>query len=214
MDRRHFMIKGISCISLGAALVSSVGICSGISKNVRKQSVKGQIPEFNDARSKKVIFVAHCILNQNARINKCAYSPCAIVPVIQELLKRGIGIIQMPCPETQILGLGRGGGRGIYDLLSESDARLQLKEYANQVLSQVEHYKNFNFKVLGVLGIDGSPCCGVDLYYNKGEKKGTGAFMEELKPLMAKCNPPVSVIGIQDAKVNHALNIISDLDKI
>lgn len=119
MNRRRFILKAIPGLSVATTLMSFVGVKYLASdKKIRQQSVV-TIPEFNDARSKKVIFVAHCILNQNARINKCAYSPSVINPVIQELIKRGIGIIQMPCPETQILGLGRGAGREIYDLLSE-----------------------------------------------------------------------------------------------
>ncbi len=34
-----------------------------------ENKTKQKTPQFNDARSKKVMIVAHCILNQNARIS-------------------------------------------------------------------------------------------------------------------------------------------------
>lgn len=41
---------------------------------------------FTDRRSKKVILVAHCIINQNAKINACAYYPGIIREVMEIFL--------------------------------------------------------------------------------------------------------------------------------
>lgn len=97
--------------------------------------------------------------------------------------------------------------------LSEPDARGELKVYANQILELVGQYRKWNFNILGVIGIDGSPCCGVDLFHHGREKLGTGAFIEELNPLMAACHPPVPVKGIQDAKIEEAIKLIEKWDK-
>ncbi|MFC2124539.1 CD3072 family TudS-related putative desulfidase [Bacteroidota bacterium] len=207
MERRHFIKKGIACVSC----VSMAGAVASCNVKTSEKETEEFIPEFEDARSKKVMIVAHCILNQNARINTCAYTPSAIEPVVLELLKRKIGIIQMPCPETQILGLARRGN--IYEQLSKPGARKELREYSDQIIEIIQQNRKWNFKVCGVLGIDGSPCCGVDLYYNEGEKPGTGAFMEELKPLLAKCNPAVKIRGIQDAKVEEAVELVKNWDE-
>ena len=41
--------------------------------------------------------VAHCLLNQNARIDRCAYFPGAMGEAAQALLDSGVGVLQMPC---------------------------------------------------------------------------------------------------------------------
>jgi len=210
MDRKKF-IKGLSCLPVAATLLSFTSAKPEYSKYKYCQSNQGYIPEFNDARSKKVIFLVHCFLNQSARIDKYASFPAAISPVIQELLKRGIGMVQLPCPETQILGLARDGE--IYDLLSEPDARNELKTYANQVLELVHEYRKWDFKVLGLLGNDGSPCCGVNNHYDKGQQPGSGVFIQELKSVLAECKPAIQMVGITDTTTEEAISIIDEWDK-
>lgn len=213
MNRKKFIIEGISCIPLAAALVSFSRIQPKFLKPKMHQPNPEDIPAFHDARSKKVIFVAHCVLNQNARLDQYATTPSAIGPVVQELLKREIGMIQLPCPETQLLGLGRTSDDNIYQQLSEPGARKALKEYANQVLELVAEYRKWDFKVLGILGNDGSPCCGVNLHYNEGQKPGPGAFFQEIESLLEGCDPPVRIMGIEDVKIEEAMKIIDQWDK-
>lgn len=67
---------------------------------------------FEDGRSKKVIFIAHCILNQNSISDGTAVFPAAFKDVIKILLDADIGIVQMPCPELCCLGLNRGNNDG------------------------------------------------------------------------------------------------------
>ena len=64
---------------------------------------------FTDGRSKKVIFLAHCLLNQNAISDGTAVCPAAFGELIQLLLDREVGVIQMPCPELCCLGLEAAG---------------------------------------------------------------------------------------------------------
>ena len=54
---------------------------------------------FDDKRSKNVVLVAHCVLNQNARIDQCGRFPGAMGEVAQALIESDAGILQMPCPE-------------------------------------------------------------------------------------------------------------------
>ena len=73
---RREMLKRMS---MAAPLVLGAGVGrmgeKGSVKNRHGERMVERYPEFKDARSKKVMFVAHCILNQNARINKCGYTP-------------------------------------------------------------------------------------------------------------------------------------------
>ncbi|MEA1996921.1 MAG: hypothetical protein U9N45_04755 [Gemmatimonadota bacterium] len=204
-------------VTAGLPLVFSSLFCSsssgtGENAGTGEKATKEGYPAFKDARSKKVIFIAHCILNQNARIDHCAYTPSAIPGIAEALLERRIGIVQMPCPELIFLGLGRGAGPEIYDELSVPEVRKKLKELARDILYQIREYRRYGFKVLGVLGIDGSPSCGVDLTYYEGNRPGKGAFMEELTAVLEKEKPTIVVKGIKDGEPEKAVELIRELD--
>lgn len=53
---------------------------------------------FNDARSKSLVFVAHCILNQNAISDGTATSPGHIEEILGLLSASDVGIVRMQCP--------------------------------------------------------------------------------------------------------------------
>ena len=63
---------------------------------------------FEDGRSKKVVFIAHCFLNQNSISDGTAVYPAVFRNVIELFMNADIGIVQMPCPEFCCLGLDRG----------------------------------------------------------------------------------------------------------
>ena len=63
--------------------------------------------DFGDCRSMKVVLVPHCALNQNSRLARCAELPAGVEELVAGLLKRNIGIIQMPCPELMLIALDR-----------------------------------------------------------------------------------------------------------
>ena len=52
----------------------------------------------DDLRSKKVVFVANCLLNANNKVLEVARYAGMFSEVIQILDEFGFGIIQMPCP--------------------------------------------------------------------------------------------------------------------
>ena len=54
-------------------------------------------------RSKRIVFVSHCILNQNTVVEPLARSRGAYGDIVRLLVDKGIGIHQMPCPEFRHL---------------------------------------------------------------------------------------------------------------
>ncbi|MCL4395951.1 MAG: hypothetical protein M1482_14310 [Chloroflexi bacterium] len=127
---------------------------------------------FEDKRSKRVVFVAHCILNQNAKIDRCAHSPGALEPVVDALVVSGAGIVQMPCPELLLLGLDRQVDRASQTTIESEDTRVGrrmlqpagrslCRKLAQDLVYQIEEYRKNGFRVEGAIGIDGSPTCGV-----------------------------------------------------
>lgn len=159
---------------------------------------------FGDMRSKKVILVAHCLLNQNARIDKCAYFPGAMGEAAQVLLDSGVGILQMPCPELLHLGLDRerhgGMEKGIRETLAEEEGRDACREMARNLVYQIEEYRRHGFEIVGAVGNDGSPACGVDLtyYWGKGNGEGTGSFIQAVREEFEKNDIALEFIAVQD----------------
>ena len=112
-----------------------------------------------DKRSKKVAVIAHCLLNQNAKVNGFAFFPSMIKPLIDILHKNDFGIIQLPCPETTLLGTRRWWSvREQYDT---PGYRMHCARILEPILPQITEYQKEGYKVV-IIGLDGSPSCGVD----------------------------------------------------
>lgn len=165
--------------------------------------------DFSDQRSKKVVFVAHCVLNQNARMKTQAYWRTGMKPVIRFFEEQNIGIVQMPCPELTFLGLGRDGQ--IYKQLSDPQIRKGLKDMAKNVCYQIVQYQKHGFKVLAIFGIDGSPCCGVSKTWDGHKRSGPGRFMIELKDELERQKIGVTLKGFEDQKMSEALEFLTAL---
>ncbi len=129
-----------------------------------------------DSRSKKVMFVSHCVLNENTRYLGGAFSPAVVPHLLEEIVAAGCGIVQLPCPEQRAWGgilkplLWQGvgiQGRFFYSLRNVLfrifiwHSRRVLRKMAREVVRQVKDYARAGYEVLGLLGIGGSPTCGV-----------------------------------------------------
>jgi predicted secreted protein len=182
-------------------------------------------PAFTDARSKKVVIVAHCVLNQNARIDTCATTPAVFPKILEALVERQIGILQYPCPELGFLGMGRQGqdcaswdgsyhheSGEVYDQMTVPEGREYLRGLAENLVYQIKEYKKYGFKVLGVLGILASPTCGVGLKYYKGLDEADGAFIEELKKAFDEAGLDLPILGLNDLEPDENVALIRELD--
>jgi len=162
---------------------------------------------FNDLRSRRVVIIAHCLLNQNSISDGTADFPSQFKKIIELLMDNEIGIIQLPCPELQCLGLDRQNCKGAQtDVLIENSRIRKLintKEHievlegkATEIIQQVNEYNKFGFDVVGVIGVNRSPCCGVETTSINGEElAGKGIFMEVLSDLLLTHNIPLRMIG-------------------
>jgi predicted secreted protein len=118
-------------------------------------------PVVKDKRSEKVIFLSHCCLNQNAKVRGIAHYPGAIFPLVELLLKEGIGIYQMTCPEMTYMGNMRWGM--VQDQYDNPMFRRHCQRLAEMVVDQAQNYLQCGYKVLGFVMMDGSPVCGLNL---------------------------------------------------
>ncbi|MBN1458655.1 MAG: hypothetical protein JXA57_03905 [Armatimonadetes bacterium] len=160
---------------------------------------------FDDQRSRKVILVLHCLLNQNARIDGCGYFPGAMGEAAEAVVASGIGVVQMPCPELHCLGLDRSGrlraGKdiGIREALLEGKGESACDRLVALVLRDVNEYLQHGFEVIGVIGNDGSPACGVNITsYLEGEASGEGAFMMKLRKELTTRGLDLPFVALRD----------------
>ena len=130
----------------------------------------------SDERSRRVVFVSHCLLNQNVRYAGGALGAGAIESVVARFAGRGVGIVQMPCPEQAAWGgvgkrlMVRAYGsraRWVYRLrrvllpLFVAYTRLRYRRIARRIARQIDDYVRSGYEVLGIVGVDDSPSCGV-----------------------------------------------------
>jgi uncharacterized protein YbbK (DUF523 family) len=129
-----------------------------------------------DGRSKRVVFVSHCLLNENTRYLGGACRGGCVREVVEPLIRAGVGVIQMPCPEERAWGgvlkrclvwaYGARSNplyrvRGLVLHLFVWYTRRRYRALARAVARQVDDYLRSGFSVLGIVGVDGSPSCGV-----------------------------------------------------
>lgn len=178
---------------------------------------------FQDRRGKKLLLVAHCILNQNSKIDACAYYPGAIREAAQAILDAEVGIIQLPCPELLCLGLDRQADKAAVRSIESEDTRvaermkeakaLQLcREIAGNVVYQIEEYQKHGFQVLGLLGVNGSPTCGVDTTWAADKEfEGRGVLTEIIGSELQKKGISITMAGLKAKNPEHAVAVVKKL---
>lgn len=178
-----------------------------------------------DLRSAKVVLVAHCILNQNSRVSGLARFPGMIREVVDVLRRHEVGVVQMPCPELLHAGLKRWSRtKEQYDT---PFFRRYCRGLATALADQIEEYLRGNVAVLAVVGMDGSPTCGVEetsvgfeggdlekIEVPKAESvKGKGIFIEELQLKLEERNISIPFLGIKDREVEKGIAKLEELLK-
>ena len=111
-------------------------------------------------RGKKIIFLAHCILNANSKVGGLASYPAGVRELTDFLADHNVGIIQLPCLETEVLGLQRWGH--VKEQLSHPSFLDCCARLLAPFVRQAAMYKEQGHTLLGSVGVDGSPSCGVN----------------------------------------------------
>ncbi|MBW8038380.1 MAG: hypothetical protein FVQ85_00075 [Planctomycetes bacterium] len=149
-------------------------------------------------RSRKCVFVSHCMLAQVVMAKGLVkHSPAIVKQVVQFCMDNDINIFQMPCPELLCAagGLGRDVcGKGWYEKngLRETSS-LIAKEQVNLMVKLIRAGLN----VLAIVGVEFSPACAPS-YLNKGRciLKGKGIYIEELERELELQKLRVPFIGV------------------
>jgi predicted secreted protein len=155
-----------------------------------------------------VCYLAHCLLNANAKVDGGARCEGVSTPIVGLLREHGCTIRQLPCPE-----LAFGGTRRFWAVREQLDTpvfRAHCRRLATPVAAQIRADLAGGSRVL-VIGIDGSPSMGVELTAASGEwggrphkprdedypvTAGAGLFTETLLGLLGDVRPEVRIVGI------------------
>lgn len=178
-----------------------------------------------DKRAKKVALVAHCLLNQNAKVNGFAFFPAMVGEIIDLLRAHDYGILQLPCPETIYAGTHRWWyvreqyfNPGFINLV---------RNLLSPIIDQIKEYQENGFKVI-LIALDGSPSCGLrwsGSNNNWGGKpeipegdypviKAKGAFISTLVDMIEENNlemPPMIGAGF-DMPNFKVEDVVAELD--
>jgi predicted secreted protein len=163
--------------------------------------------DLHDGRSCRVVLVPHCVLNQNSRVAGAAERPAAVVELVTGLLNREVGILQMPCPELCAFGLDRGHIQVEIELRTPS-GKVFCRNLARELVKQIGTYLNCGIQVLGILGKNGSPSCGVEETWSNGVCAGSGAFTEELAAELKEQGVELELTGIRDNEPDMAIAVV------
>ena len=191
--------------------------------------------QLQDQRSGRVLFVSHCLLNENTRYLGGAYRAGAVLEVVDPYLRDGTGICQLPCPEQLVWG-----GvlkRRLLDLCARPWLRpflrplvraltaytaVRYRRLARHVGDQIADHQRSGYDVVGVVGVDPSPSCGVtatldlpvaleavvtcplrrldrgfmnDVVVGGSVRPGRGLFVGALSDTLARRGPQVPLLG-------------------
>lgn len=157
-----------------------------------------------DKRSGKVALVAHCILNQNSRVSGLAKRSSVIAEIVEFLVRNEVSIIQMPCPEFTYAGILR--QPKTKDQYDNVMFRRYCRKIAKEIVDQIQEYTKSGTKTKIVIGVDGSPSCGVNTtstgktcksMAEQERAKGSGILIEELHLALTEKNISIPFHGIR-----------------
>jgi len=162
----------------------------------------------------KVVVMAHCHLNSNTKVRGLACYSGARLEVVLPYLQQQYGIVQLPCPEATFLGMKRWGmTREQFDTPAY---RRHCETLLGPVIDTLRALAEDACSVECVVGVDGSPSCGVNrtcVGYEGGEVEdlarngslpsarltsGYGIFMEILRERLVQAGLKVEFGGVDE----------------
>lgn len=140
---------------------------------------------------KKIVFVSHCLLNTASKVVLYNQEEIDAEEALRKkfmhlAVDNDIQLIQLPCPEFTLYGAKRWGH--VSDQFDNIFFRKHCRKILTPIIEQLKEYLANEdwFEVLGFVGIDGSPSCGVD-YTCKADWYGSFDCREGLAETLADC---------------------------
>lgn len=174
-------------------------------------------------RNKKIVLLSHCILNVNAKIYGIATEQAGCIRIVEGLLKNGFGIIQLPCVEQSCFGINRWGQ--VKEQVDFPAFRAKCRFLLQPIIEQVLDFYENGYEISAIVGLDGSPTCGVN-YTCTGKWGGEigegydlpakieslgilrepGVMMEVLKEMLEEMHINARFLSIDESNPNASEN--------
>jgi len=134
------------------------------------------VGRLRDDRGERVVLLSHCLLNVNTRYLGGAGRAGCVREIVDACADAGLGMVQMPCPEEAAWGgvlkrrllLAYGSSRWLPHRLRAlvlraalAYTRLVYRRLARDAARRVADYRTSGVDVVAIVGVDGSPSCGV-----------------------------------------------------
>jgi predicted secreted protein len=178
-------------------------------------------------RGKKVILLCHCILNCNSKVEGCSTYSGAMPEITKAVIDSGMGILQLPCPELTMYGIKRWGH--VKDQFDTPYYKKHCRDRFVPFLEQIQDYMKNGYEIVGIMGIDGSPSCGISKtcsgkwggeFSENPDIKSTldsvemiesqGVFIEVMEVLLKENNINVPFIGVDEANMADSIERINN----
>ena len=132
-------------------------------------------------------------------------------PLIAILEETGAGIIQMPCPEFIHLGPSRPLGTDTVEQYDTPQYRDCCRNLARCIAAQAASYEEAGYVIVCVLGVEGSPSCGVSraprlVGQDSQLQPGSGVFVEVLEDQFRAAGLRVPFLGIPESEASGSLD--------
>jgi predicted secreted protein len=157
-------------------------------------------------RAKKLLVIHHCLINQNAKAEGTE-DFAALEPRLTSFAKsHDLGLLQLPCPELIFAGVDRKPNtKDHYDTQAFRKLCAQIAESYAQIIAI---YIKQGYRVYGIVGVDGSPSCGVNTTHVLRNKrsvriKGKGILVEEFSKRIQQLH--FKIPYITTAELKHSL---------
>lgn len=177
---------------------------------------------------KKLIIVSHCLLNTYSKVFYFGNKEGSKEDInrnkfLKECFDKDIQLFQLPCPEFIMYGSKRWGhSREQFEHPFFID---HSKNILKTVILQLKEYlRDDNVEILGIVGVNGSPSCGVDFSFSsnwKGEissnpdlnqmlkdysyEKEYGVFIKVLKELLEAEKIKLPIIPLDENTLDRLL---------
>lgn len=171
------------------------------------------MPDIRVAAGCKIAILAHCLLNQNVKPHQRARYPGIVTPVLDVIREEGYALVQLPCPEIAFAGTRRWSQ--VIEQYDTPKYRAHCSDMAALSVDQIDHFLRDSNFTLVLIGLEGSPSCGVQLTGSSPEwqgypgtvemtgkypvKQGTGLFMQALQKEIESRGlsvPPTLAVGL------------------
>lgn len=135
---------------------------------------------FRDNRGRKIVYISCCLLNQNSHAPGVAVRKGSFKELIQVFLDNDIGIEQIPCMECRLWGgVSRKVIQKSQPLVLKSVTKVwfpiiefltnimmlitkySCRKEAKKMVKRIQDYLTEGYAILGIIGVNGSPTCGV-----------------------------------------------------